>query len=284
VKISSREIAESELSPDTLDAALLELRELGYVTLEAVLPPAWIGKMRTACDAVLEEYVAAQGGAEGIMEKRRGHVGMFAPVRLPFMDPLAIENPFALQIMEAAMGKDLYCVFYNTNTAWPGSGIQGLHRDTAHLFPELSFALPVATVVVNINLVDFTMESGSTEVWPGTHLVVDGPLGYSTYEERAMRHPSVRTHMPAGSVTVRDMRMWHRGMPNHSSFPRTMLALVYNRPIIKDRGTWEPGMKIPRSMWDQMSPRAQHLFRLNRVMDDDAIAATIEGEVSRRAK
>ena len=35
--------------------------------------------------------------------------------------------------------------------------------------------------------------------------------------------------MSAGSIVFRDMRTWHRGMPNTTDQPRTMISLVYYR-------------------------------------------------------
>lgn len=36
--------------------------------------------------------------------------------------------------------------------------------------------------------------------------------------------PSVK----AGSVLIRDIRVWHRGTPNHVDRPRPMVATIYN--------------------------------------------------------
>ena len=98
----------------------------------------------------------------------RTHTAMFPPVCSPFMDAVAIENPFAVQVTEAAIGPDFFCTFYNTNTQWPHSGMQHVHRDFEHLFPAFPVPLPIIQVIVNIPLIDFTLENGATEVWPGT--------------------------------------------------------------------------------------------------------------------
>ena len=191
---------------------------------------------------------------------------MLAPMETPYTDPIAVENPLALQVMEAAMGKDFYCMFYNTNTAYPGSEYQRLHRDIGLPFPELPYALPVYMVVVNIPLVDFTLENGSTEVYPGTHLITDiDPADGQKLLERAEHLPAVRTNLKAGSLVVRDMRMWHRGMPNPSDMVRTMLAIVYGRGFWKT----DPRMnQIPRSTWDNFSETSKYLFRNSPIVED----------------
>ena len=187
-------------------------------------------------------------------------------MRMPFLDPLAIENPFAMQVLEGAMGEGVFSYLpYGNNIAWPGCQTQHIHRDTGHLFPGTPFVLPLSLAVVNIPLVDFTEENGATEVWPGSHLIVDlSPSEKELLEERAAQLPSVRMVMPAGSVVMRDMRVWHRGMPNHTQTIRTMLALVYFRrfhhlPDNPQIFRWT----IAQETWDGMGKRARDLYRYN---------------------
>ena len=267
MKVSPSEIQQGKLNPENLTEALRTLRDTGYVVLEKILPEDWVATLHEATTEALTAHINAQPDKEAWLEERKSHVGMFAPVTMPFMDPLAIENPLALQVMEGAMGGNLSCSFYNTNNAWPGSGYQHIHRDFGMLFPEFPVPLPVHTVVVNISLVDFTPENGSTEVWPGSHLITDHSLEEpKQLEARAARLPSTRTDMPAGSLVVRDLRMWHRGVPNLSDKPRSMLAIVYKRDFVRVHDQ----MLIPRTLWDEMSPRAQQLFRHNRIGETES--------------
>ena len=258
MKISEAEREQGQLTASHLALALRLLRECGYVTLEAVLPNEWVEKMRLA----FEE----EGRQQFKGEWPKGHGGVSVPMRMPFLDPLVIENPFAMQILEGAMGEGVFSSLpYGNNIAWPGCQTQHIHRDTGHLFPGTPFVLPLSLAVVNIPLVDFTQENGATEVWPGSHLIVDlSPREKEPLEERAAQLPSVRMVMPAGSVVMRDMRVWHRGMPNHTQTIRTMLALVYFRrfhhlpdnPQIFRR-------TIASENWDGLSKRARDLYRYN---------------------
>jgi len=43
-----------------------------------------------------------------------------------------------------------------------------------------------------------------------------------------------RFNMKKGSVLIRDDRLWHRGMPNLSTKPRPMLALIYSIRWLKE--------------------------------------------------
>jgi ectoine hydroxylase-related dioxygenase (phytanoyl-CoA dioxygenase family) len=265
MRLSEQEIQSGAMSAENLALTLRILHDVGYVVLEDVVPMEWVNRARAACDAELERYVAEGEGGKHL-EERWGQVSMLAPMQSPYTDPVCVENPFALQVMEAAMGSDLYCAFYNTNTSWPGSTYQPLHRDIYHLFPDYPAPLPVSMIVVNFPLVDFNEENGSTEVYPGTHLITDiDPADNKRLEERAKLLPAVRTNVNAGSLVVRDMRMWHRGMPNNSKQIRTMLAIVYARRF------WmlDPRMnEIPRGTWEEMSEKSKHLFRFNRILEE----------------
>jgi ectoine hydroxylase-related dioxygenase (phytanoyl-CoA dioxygenase family) len=267
MKISGEERLQQTLSEETLAIALRTLRDCGYVALEAVLPRDWVEEMRLAFDEELEHAII---GKEEAVAKARGHHGISAPLRMPFLDPLAIDNPFARPILEAVFGKSFFSYLpYGCNTAWPGSGVQHLHRDTGHLFPETPHVLPMTLAVVNIPLVEFTLENGATEVWPGSHRIVDSDANdRARAEERAAQLPSVRLTMPAGSVVVRDMRCWHRGMPNRTGTMRTMTAMVYFRQLhhLPD----DPKVlnaTVPRAVWEQLSERTRSIYRYHPVSD-----------------
>ena len=263
MQVSQEEREQGWLTGENLAVALRTLREAGYVVLEGVLPKEWVETLRVAFD---EELRGEVEGKEDALKNSKGHCGVGAPMKMPFMHPLAIENSFACQIMEAAMGEDIFSYLsYGCNTSWPGSSVQNLHRDTRQLFPGLPFVLPVSIAVVNIPLVDFTVENGCTEVWPGSHLIVDQDASDTEKQmERAAQLPSVRLTMPAGSVVVRDLRCWHRGMPNRTQTIRTMTAMVYFRQfhhLPDTMGVFHP--KVPQEIWDGMSERARRLYRYN---------------------
>ena len=109
-------------------------------------------------------------------------------------------------------------------------------------------------------------------MWPGTHLVTDYAEslhlvdvgGGRRLEERAATMPSVRTNMPAGSTLIRDMRVWHRSMPNRTNHRRTMLSLVYHRhfPTLPYQSKWAD--TLSSEIMNQLSERAQHIFRFNK--------------------
>ena len=152
------------------------------------------------------------------------------------------------------------------------SDTQWMHRDSGQLFPGFPIALPISKIVVNIPLVDFTVENGCTELRPGSHLSVDPPIDmndpYRAYhvcsEERGAKQPSVRMVMPAGSLIVRDMRCWHRAMPNYTNQIRTMVAMIYFSRIhnaLGDHGIFRT--QLSNEVWQHMPERVQRIYRFH---------------------
>jgi len=90
-------------------------------------------------------------------------------------------------------------------------------------------------MTVNIVLVDTSLEKAATEFWLGTHTrgnkgLKDERKGPWIAEEhldaRRKISPPIQPSISKGSVIIRDFRLWHAGMPNQTSEPRIMLALV----------------------------------------------------------
>ena len=92
-------------------------------------------------------------------------------------------------------------------------------------------------VVENIFLIDVDETNGATELWLGTHHRgvrgltksddVEEPFIIDTaLEERRKERPPLRVPIPKGSIILRDLRLWHCGVPNYQTEPRIMLSMV----------------------------------------------------------
>jgi ectoine hydroxylase-related dioxygenase (phytanoyl-CoA dioxygenase family) len=117
---------------------------------------------------------------------------------------------------------------------------QPVHEDADFAHPTHPFAL-----VVNVPLITFTPDNGSTEVWLGTHTgelsglhVQDGAHGdrasgrikpHLLEERRKVRGPT-QPVIEKGSIVIRDLRLWHAGMPNFTNEIRVMLAMSKYAP------------------------------------------------------
>lgn len=110
---------------------------------------------------------------------------------------------------------------------------QPVHSDADFAHPDHAFAL-----VVNVPLIDMSPENGSTEVWLGTHNEsgleaqeglhgerASGRIKPSLLEERKRIEPPTQPLIPKGSIIIRDLRLWHAGMPNFTNDIRVMLAM-----------------------------------------------------------
>jgi hypothetical protein len=170
---------------------------------------------------------------------------MYVPFRPPFDDPRLVENPMVLAVLEKVLGADLECSYFGSDTPFPGAEVQPVHQDGTPLFPEWDVSLPPYAVVLNVCLVDVDRRRGPLELFPGPGTP---PCG-------AEPVPFVG---PAGTLLLRDIRLWHRGSPNHSDRARPMLALLYNRPWFRF-GIGRPTM--PLSHYEGRSERGRSLFR-----------------------
>ena len=147
-------------------------------------------------------------------------------------------NPFVAAVLAAVLGPRPVIHYANGNTALkaPPSGRQPVHSDCEFAHPAY---FPFACVI-NICLVDTFPENGATEVWPGTHHVSthedhitegddgEGQLSIKPelLEARKKHSPPIQACTKKGSIIVRDLRLWHAGIPNLTDEPRIMLAFV----------------------------------------------------------
>jgi ectoine hydroxylase-related dioxygenase (phytanoyl-CoA dioxygenase family) len=263
MKLTPDEITAGKLNESNFELATQTLHDEGIVILEEALDERWVQKMRAA---VSEQLNAKYEYAEEELARTSRHGGIQSPIRMPFMNPLIIENPLVFQILKQVLGERFFgCLPYGCNTTFPGSEAQNVHRDCGHIFPEIQDPMPPLMIVVNISLDQFTAENGATEVWPGSHLLVDGNSDETSTlripPERCADLKSEQTLMPAGSIVLRDMRTWHRGMPNTTDESRTMLSIVYYRQyFLPDNFT----LPLSEKEFSQFSDKAKLVFRLRR--------------------
>lgn len=273
MKVSESEIKQCALEDGSLGTATRTFQEAGYLVLEDIYKPQWIESLRVAYDALIARYLDDKGGI-GALEGTtfgKNHVGIHPALTPLWADPQLISHPIVDQVLSELLGSDYRSGYYHSNAAYPGSGVQPVHRDDGALFSgaEMNVPHPAVNIVLNIPLCDFTEENGSTEVWPGSHLIVDrNPQARKDLETRATVLPSQRTNLRAGALILRDLRMFHRGMPNQSDRVRTMLAIVYVR-------SWRATdvLDVPQATWDLWPERTRRIFRGSHVVPDASDAA-----------
>ena len=146
-------------------------------------------------------------------------------------------NPFATSVLQNVLGPQLVCHYANGNTALgPATGRQPVHSDIDKPHPLYPFAY-----VLNIALCDVSLENGATEIWVGTqrdsnidqhtahgnsHSEAGLTIKTELLEARRKHSPPINPSTKKGSLVIRDVRLWHAGVPNRTDKPRIMLAFV----------------------------------------------------------
>lgn len=266
IKLSQEELSSGVLSKETLEVAVEQVKVNGYVVFEKVLSDERISEMRESFNVLFDEYIERKGYNTGTNRAQ-----MFLPFTQPYISEDVIAHPIAMSVIDQILGEDCRCTYFASDTPMPGSDYQAVHCDMNSLFPDMSVPLPAFSLVLNIPLVDTTEENGPLEIWPGgTHLhgdravhdTLNGTVNPHLHIERAAEHMhSEKVLMPAGSIVIRDIRMWHRGTPNKSDSRRTNIALIYN----KSWYGWGSTIGIPQETYDTLSEKGKELFRFEKI-------------------
>lgn len=250
ITITPQEKQSRKLSQESLRVAVDAIHRDGYVILDDAIELAHVNALR---DKMAEDLKV-------IIEKRgkdynagHGHYQHNPPPMAPYLFRDVLMNEFAVAVTKAILGAGLYNGFYSGNTNMPGSAYQETHADMDPLFPEIDVALPPWALVVNVPVVDMSAANGSVECWPGTHAIVRqssvgkalSVLSEDVLAKRREVSPPIQPEVKRGGILIRDIRLWHRGVPNPSDKPRTMIAMIHYRK-------WCRGMqsKFPRETRD----------------------------------
>lgn len=217
-------------SPD-LPKAIQALRDEGIVVLENAVDTEHIGTLR---DRWLADIPLLMARPDKPFNWNPGNMQQDPPPFAPYLFRDLLVNDAAIAITHAILGDGVKNAFYSGNTAMPSEHRQPVHADMGNLWPNLEHAHPAYAIVVNAPLVDMSVANGSTEMWPGTHKdtsVVhqsgDIKVSPEKQEERRKVEGPVQPTVKAGSLVLRDIRMWHAGMPNRTDQPRPMLAMIH---------------------------------------------------------
>ncbi len=241
IKISPEELESGVMDPAHLQEAVRAVREDGFVVLEDVVSLEHIAALRERMLADLETILARP---DAPFNWNRGNVQQDPPPFPPYIFRDVLVNDMVIAVTKALLGPGVKLTAYTGNTATPhGTDRQPVHPDIGQLWPDLTVASPAFSLVVNVPLVDVSPENGSTEIWPGTHLDTtmfawehDIKVPAEKLEARRAVVPPIQPNVKAGSVLIRDIRMWHAGMPNHTDQARPMIAMIQHMGWFAARG------------------------------------------------
>jgi ectoine hydroxylase-related dioxygenase (phytanoyl-CoA dioxygenase family) len=241
----------AKLEAVNADEAFMRLRVEGYVVLDNIVPVEVIERTRLAYEQEILGPATKREPNRGVNRWQA-----YIPFREPYCDPALWAHPLVLDIVERALGKDAVMQVVSSDTPLPGSDYQGVHTDIGQLFPELDIPVPFYALGLSVPLIDVTAENGPMELWPGTHLVRSEGVDI---ERAAAGRRSVSPLSQAGTVMLRDYRVWHRGTPNRSDRPRPRFGFAFVRPWFK----LATPTSIPESILATLPERCRQLLRAN---------------------
>jgi hypothetical protein len=232
--VSKPERASRIPSAKTVGAAVSILQRDGIVVLEDVVDKAALAKLNSVL-AERSEEMAGDPATHFNQGKSTRNISQPPPATPDLMFQSVWANSFTAAISAAVLGPGPRVHYANGNTALYSTERQTVHADLDHDHLRFPFAL-----VANYFLIDTCPINGGTEVWVGSHRNTslsdhvdsrDAPGGLSSIKpelvsERLSIFPPVQISVNAGDLVLRDVRLWHAGMPNRTDVPRIMLAFL----------------------------------------------------------
>ena len=290
VRVSEEEREAGRLSHEGTRTAVLLLHTAGYVILRDALPRDLVSRVRAEFDDILrdcmesrvgEAWYQVSGRHRAVFWERGARWRVFPKLRPPLSDVRLLANPLVVPVLEELLGSGLHCKFVSSDTCVKGSATQAPHRELG-----AGGAREPIAYIVNVPLSRNTPRNGPLEVWPnGTHLwspdvlrrhglsddVQDGEN--PALAELSGGIPSERLLLEPGSLLIRNPGMLHRGTPNRTRRPRSMLTVCYlRRGYDFDYGTAE--YNLDPDLFSRLDPRVQSLFPMNGDHSPRPVSAT----------
>ncbi|CAG9938664.1 unnamed protein product [Clonostachys rosea f. rosea IK726] len=252
ISMSEDERREGKYSFQTLSKALGALHQDGLVVLKGVIPVEMIDKLNAKMCQDADERISdpSQGYNHGV----KSNMLQRPPITDPqYLSQEVFFNKFLLQLANAYLGHRPVFNWLTANTALANTGgqRQPVHKDGSFDHPLFPFYF-----IANIPLCDFSAENGSTEFWLGSHAhttykdqvlaktpddIAPYPTAYigsrvppvleEKKAERMKIRPPIQPMVNRGDIMIRDIRLWHAGMPNNSDAHRIMLGLGYQSSV-----------------------------------------------------
>lgn len=232
IHVDADDRAAGGLTREHLDTALHALRTDGFVVLADAVDTAHVDVLH---DRMLRDLEQLRARPDVPYNWNTGNVQQDPPPFPPYLFTDILLNEHVIAISSALLGPSVRNVLYAGNTAVTSDERQPVHADSGHLWPSdmLDVAHPPAELVINVPTVDVSPDNGATEIWPGTHLELgvsrgqDIKVAQELLEKRRAVSPPFQPTLRRGSVLIRDVRLWHAGMPNRTPNPRPMIAMVH---------------------------------------------------------
>ncbi|MFN0200595.1 MAG: phytanoyl-CoA dioxygenase family protein [Bacteroidia bacterium] len=304
ILLSSEEKYAQQLTADHLQKAVHSFKSMGYIVLQQVYSPELITLWQQEFMTLLNEKVArfrAKYGENISANHDVNRWNMHIPTQSQLFFGEFFANPFVLQVISGIIGHENYApVFIAADVAFPNSTFQSVHQDGGEF-----------AIAVNIPLVKVTMENGPTEIWAGTHRrssdsgqqifsMDEMELSEAEIKAYQQRVPNEYITFDLGDISIRDLRMLHRGTENHSDQIRPYLSVIYypvqqkvpykvviNRALEKAKRYREMAFvagKTPAIDWANMMGRLPNIATYSDRADKHLISKEVGKQLSNPAK
>jgi len=175
----------------------------------------------------------------------------------PFTDPYFFANPMISPLINNFLGDNHILAALSSVVSFPGAPDQNIHRDSPPLFNtdySVDKDIPPYSLTVLIPLVDCTLETGCTKVWPGSH--------HRSHDENIEAIAPTNPEVKKGSVLITDSRLVHRGGANLSNQIRPLIYMTYHCHWFRDFGGYEdrPPVNIGNSQLKSIPDEYKHMF------------------------
>jgi ectoine hydroxylase-related dioxygenase (phytanoyl-CoA dioxygenase family) len=230
IKLTPEELASRKLNSHNLQAALQALHRDGILALENAVNTTHLDKLN---ERMIPEAkrLYANTNTHRNFGPDTGNIQQEPVIEREYIFEDILANPWATSIIEHMIGPNPQLRFYSANTAFKATGRQPPHVDVDFKMPRMPFGY-----CININLVSTSPENGATEFWLGSHTDTDEsvfdrqannePIKSELLKQRRKISPPIQPSLPKGSLIIRDLRLWHAGMPNRTDEPRVMLVSI----------------------------------------------------------
>lgn len=234
---------------------IAELQEKGFCVLKSHFSPSAIQRCRDAFWPILLDYLERNRD-----QPNRGDHRHFLP--MPF-DPQYFAPEFffdeaVLCIVRHQIGTRFVADQWGCDVPLKGSTYQRFHVDYRRpLFEEVpDLPLPAYMLVVSFGLAAISEEHGPIEIAPGTHRRPN-EAAISAVENGEIRAQAVTLEL--GDVLIRHPWTLHRGTPNLTDTPRTLVTIRYVRRWYADSS--RDVNAIPPAVWRSLTPDQQDIMR-----------------------
>ncbi|WWC89879.1 uncharacterized protein L201_004807 [Kwoniella dendrophila CBS 6074] len=232
IPLSDEERTTGRMAPKNLFDAVDALFKDGLVVLQNAIDVEVIDKLN---EKMKEDTAAIMNGSVKVhwnQGEDKGNVSQVPPILEEYMFQQIYGNKLATSVLSGVLGPEPELHYIRSNTLLGNTtSRQKVHKDVRGRHLSHPYA-----IAMNICLIDVTPENGSTELWLGTnntspwtdHQAMNlGFVREDKLDEQRKIRPPVYGSIKKGNLILRDLRLWHAGMPNHTPETRVMLAFVY---------------------------------------------------------